>query len=240
MGLNLTIDRGNTMTKLALWDDQQLVMSRQIVKATTGKIISAIAGYDVSKAILCTVAGDFDGLSIEMKRRKITFSVLKSTRKLPISIGYSTPASLGPDRLAAAVGAASLFPGRDLLVADLGTAATYDRVSADGCFRGGNIAPGIGMRLRALHRFTACLPVVQGTGDVPLWGYSTETAMRAGAVRGVCAEIAYYKAAAGPEAIVVLTGGWSAEVAGMLDFDVEISENLVLIGLNRILQYNEI
>lgn len=240
MGLNLTIDRGNTMTKLALWDEQQLVMSRQIVKATTGKIISAIAGYDVSKAILCTVAGDFDGLSIEMKHRKIAFSALKSTRKLPISIGYSTPASLGPDRLAAAVGAAALFPGRDLLVADLGTAATYDRVSADGCFLGGNIAPGIGMRLRALHRFTACLPVVQGTGNVPLWGYSTETAMRAGAMRGVCAEIAYYRAAAGSESIVVLTGGWSAKVADMLDFDVEISENLVLIGLNRILQYNEI
>ena len=240
MALHLTIDRGNTMTKIALWDGAEPVVVRQIVKATTGKIFPLLAGYDIDRAILCSVAGGFDGLALRLRRRGIRMVTLRAQMPLPLKINYARPDLLGPDRIAAAVGASTLFPGREILVADLGTAATYDLVTADGTFAGGNIAPGVGMRLRALNSFTARLPLVNASGEIPLWGYSTDTALRSGAVRGVCAEIAYYRAKLSSDALTVLTGGWGAEVAKMLDFDVIVNDNLVLTGLNSILQYNEI
>ncbi|MGN0960124.1 MAG: type III pantothenate kinase, partial [Coriobacteriales bacterium] len=67
------------------------------------------------------------------------------------------------------------------LVVDMGTAITYDVVTADGKFLGGNIAPGIFVRLEALNHFTKALPLVETDGDCPRWGYDTTTALRAGA-----------------------------------------------------------
>ena len=71
-----------------------------------------------------------------------------------------------------------MFPGQELLVCDLGTACTYDIVSAEGVFVGGNIAPGAGMRLRALHHYTCRLPEVSSRGTVTEFGTDTQTAMR--------------------------------------------------------------
>jgi type III pantothenate kinase len=158
---------------------------------------------------------------------------------MPLKIDYATPHTLGEDRIAAAVGAWSLFPGENSLVVDMGTAVTYDLVSADGHFKGGNIAPGIGMRLRSLHSFTARLPEVGGYGDTPLLGTDTATAMRAGAVRGVVGEIAYYRAMLPVDTRIVLTGGWAHRVNEFLDFEATIDPCLVTKGLLSILLYNE-
>ena len=121
----------------------------------------------------------------------------------------------------------------------MGTAVTYDLVSADGHFRGGNIAPGIGMRLRSLNSFTARLPKVVGYGDTPLLGTDTATAMRAGAVRGVVSEIVYYRNSLPEGTNVVLTGGWAERVSEFLDFPVILEKCLVTKGLLSILLYNE-
>lgn len=158
---------------------------------------------------------------------------------LPLELDYATPQTLGEDRIAAAVGAWSLFPGQNLLVVDMGTAVTYDVVGADGHFRGGNIAPGIGMRLRSLNSFTARLPKVGGYGETPLVGFDTATAMRAGAVRGVVAEIAYYRSMLPENTQVVLTGGWASHVSEFLEFPVTVEKCLVTKGLLSILLYNE-
>ncbi|MBK6903040.1 MAG: type III pantothenate kinase [Saprospirales bacterium] len=73
---------------------------------------------------------------------------------------------MGKDRLAAAVGAWSFFPGKTCLVIDAGTCITSDVLSEDGIFKGGNISPGIDMRLKAMHTFTARLPLVgRGTTE---------------------------------------------------------------------------
>lgn len=162
---------------------------------------------------------------------------------VPLTIGYRTPQTLGVDRLAAAVGAASLRPGTELLIADIGTAATYDVVTASGCYAGGNIAPGIKIRLAGLHEHTSRLPLVESRGDTPDFGYDTVTAMRAGAVRGVVAELLYYRSL-GVETprYTFVAGGWGAEVMAMLPAgvnDIEYDKYLVNQGLNRILLYNE-
>lgn len=239
MGLNLTIDRGNTMTKVAVWNGVTQVLNRSLVRATAADILRVIEPYKVSRAIVCSVAGSFAGLEEELRARGVDFMTLTPTTPLPITVDYATPTTLGVDRTAAAVGAMTLFPGEESLIVDIGTAVTYDRLSAAGVFLGGNIAPGIGMRLNALNHFTARLPKVKSQGAFSPWGRTTETAMRAGAIYGVVAEVSYYRSKLPASAHVVLTGGWSADIARLLDFAVVVDDSLVTKGLNCILQYNE-
>ena len=131
----------------------------------------------------------------------------------------------------------------DLLVVDSGTAITLDLVTADGCFRGGNIAPGIATRFASLSGHCARLPLLDAEGDIPLVGYDTATAIRSGVVMGVVAQVKQMYAelkADYPRLLVVLTGGDCNIIAKRLNLEeMEVNENLVTIGLNRILEHNE-
>lgn len=246
MGYSLTIDRGNTTSKIVVWDGMSPLAtlspaSNRAVTADSSRLLKEILdfakGYDIDRAIISTVRDNIPGLEETLAERGISLLNLSAKLDLPIAIDYATPDTLGADRLAAAIGAWSLWPGREILIVDIGTAATYDRVTADGRYIGGNIAPGVGMRLRALRTFTAALPVVQSVGETPQFGFSTETAMRAGAIYGVVAEISYYRNQMPDDAVVVLTGGWSVDIAKHLDFPVEQHQLLVNQGLNCILNH---
>lgn len=242
MANKLTIDRGNTTTKLAVWTSREAsspLFSRTLLNATADDIMSAIGGVEIDKAIQCSVAGKIDGLDERLKVRGISLINIGTDLRLPIKIEYDTPSTLGADRIAALCGAKACYPDREVLVVDIGTAVTYDRLTGDGTFAGGNIAPGIGMRLKALHAFTSALPKINSSGGNSLWGTSTETAMRNGAINGVIAEITYYHSHMPQEALTVITGGWGADIAAQLPFNVEVNQLLVLHGLNSILYYNE-
>ncbi len=240
MGLSLTIDQGNSSAKVAVWDRDRLVELSTFKAMTDDVITNFAARYSIDKAIFSSVADYQDNLLSRLNAAGIKATELTHDTPLPLVIDYATPLTLGVDRIAAAVGAMSLHPGRELLVVDAGTAVTYDNVSADGHFIGGNIAPGIGLRLKALNAFTARLPLISGRGETVLWGNSTESAMRSGAVNGVIAEITYYHSRLSADAIVVLSGGWGHELAQKLDFETDYHESLVNRGLNEILKYNEI
>lgn len=122
---------------------------------------------------------------------------------LPIRNGYRTPATVGPDRLAAACAAhflAGEMNGGDpapALVIDAGTAITYDLIDDTGTFLGGNISPGIALRFQALHDHTAHLPLVQPTAEEAAKalsgiGDTTRTAIIKGVVQGVKMEMATF------------------------------------------------
>ena len=243
MSLNLTIDQGNTASKIAIWDGESLLdsvieptLSVQSVERFTSRY-GAIKG-----AIFCSVKTH--GHEILAGLNKIAEKVCQLTPQtpLPITIDYKTPKTLGTDRIAAAVGAWSLYGGKPLLVVDAGTAVTYDAVSAEGHFLGGNIAPGMSMRLEALHRFTARLPRVKVPFEInydTYLGYDTPSAMILGAVYGIVGALSYYRSRMPSETKVVLTGGWASELKKLVDFDVIVENDLVSKGLNRILLYNE-
>ena len=237
--INLTIDRGNTTAKIVLWEGTEPVSTSTIFNADNATLLRAIGELTFDRAALCSVAGPIDGLEELLAERGIKLLTLTASTPIPTGNRYATPDTLGVDRIAAAIGAYTLYPGHELLVADIGTCVTYDRIDADGNFIGGNIAPGIGMRLRAMHTFTKALPQVASVGDTPIRGISTDTAMRSGAFYGVVAEVTYYSSLLGPDGMTLLTGGWSERVAGALNFDAKLCPLLVNRGLNRILQYNE-
>lgn len=250
MELNLTIDRGNTAIKGALWaPDGSLVASRKgDADRPAGELAAALAAefngsQPIARAIYCSVVASDREDDLETLAPLCNNLIeLSSQTPLPFSIGYRTPQTLGADRIAAIAGALAVAgDSRPLLVADLGTAATYDFVATGRRYIGGNIAPGVDLRLRALRAFTDALPMVHADGETPVWGTSTDEAMRAGAVRGVCAELEAYHRQAGPDALAVLTGGSARLLAekGYLTFDYILDPCLVHKGLNAIIKYNE-
>ncbi|MDO7884847.1 type III pantothenate kinase [Hymenobacter cheonanensis] len=166
---------------------------------------------------------------------------------VPVRNAYTTPHTLGADRLAAVVGAASLRPAQHTLVIDAGTALKLDLVTADGTYHGGSIAPGLRMRLQALHTFTGRLPLLElpAVGEaVQLIGDSTASCLLSGVLRGTAAEVrglvAEYQQLY-PGLGLLLTGGdapYLAAALGPLASRIFVVPELVLLGLDKILRYN--
>ena len=135
-----------------------------------------------------------------------------------------------------------MFPDTDCLVIDAGTCITMDFVDRDKNYRGGSIALGLEMKFRALHTFTQKLPLLQRPpAAVPLAGRNTAGAIQSGVLNGTVAElnglISAYRSTS-PDLVVVLCGGDAAFFETNLKAPIFVVPELVLIGLNRILNYN--
>lgn len=249
----LTFDRGNSSAKIALWNQAGKIACHLRSRSSSGRdeclalIREAASRAEIVSAAYASVVKDGANEAIVEALREASAPgarciVLNASTPMPMTSVYSTPLTLGADRLAAALGALALYgTGRTLLVVDLGSAITYDIVDAEGRYLGGNIAPGVQARFRSLHEVAPALPLVEAESDLPLFGYSTETAIRAGVLRGIAAEITGYAAIAGERTLTLLTGGdacfFQAITAGLPD--IEIRHNLIHHGLKRLLEYNE-
>ena len=160
---------------------------------------------------------------------------------LPISNHYSTPSTLGTDRLAGIVGgyysAGGIYP---VLCIDIGTAITYDFITSRGEYMGGNISPGIDLRFQSLHEHTRRLPLIEASENYPILGDSTHTAILSGVMTGVLHEIRGYIATYRRKyngLYVFFTGGSEIYFANRLKSRIFADENLVLKGLNIILNH---
>ena len=240
--MKLIIDIGNSTCKMVAFRGDEPV---DVIRAENGEL-SGIEEFVVKHKFTRGIVGSVRDLtaSEEAALGNLKFPLLRFTPATPVPITnrYRTPETLGSDRLAAVIGASSLKPGKDLLIIDAGTCITYEVIDARGNYWGGNIAPGMQMRLRALHEFTARLPLVEPDGEVPGMGYDTETAIRSGVLRGMKYEIeGYIKSMRSkfPNLLVFLTGGDN------INFDTNIKniifsdKYIVPRGLNKILDYNE-
>ena len=195
----------------------------------------------VEKIILSAVATVDPSLLALLRDHCAHFMEFTSSTDLPIRNNYLTPRTLGLDRLASAVGAWTLFPDKELLVIDAGTAITFDLIEKGGTFVGGNISVGLQSRFRALHEFTDKLPLVQVTEDYPLVGRTTSEAIQSGIIHGMTLEIdgmIGLMKKKYPEIQPVLTGGDALFFERRLKSPIFVKSEITLIGLNRILEYN--
>ena len=238
--MNLIIDIGNTSVKLALYEAGSPVSVFRLNDLSCEEIEKKIKGYTVGKAIISSVM-DFPEYLSELLFSNIPFvHILSYKSKLPFTIGYETPETLGPDRIAAVAGAFSKFSESEILIIDAGSAITYDYLSS-GLYCGGNISPGIGMRFRALNSFTGKLPLVSITDDYSSPGKNTSDAIAAGVITGVTYEINEYirtfeKKHSGFK--IILTGGDSEYLMNKINYHVAYMPDIVTDGLNNILEYN--
>ncbi len=156
-----------------------------------------------------------------------------------LRLGYRRPAELGHDRLACALGARRLYPQRDVVVVDCGTATTVTALTRDGVLAGGAILPGLSLWPDMLARRTAQLPPIDLGGAWPAaLGRSTQDGLRAGillghagAIRELTQRVA--REAFGPRArpVVIGTGGHAARFAREKLF-TGVEPDLILTGLS--------
>ena len=237
----LIIDIGNNSTKYYLFGKESIILHGRRSRGNFDFINEYARQFDVNGIIVSSVVS----LNKEAKEliNRACESVIWFDNKtpMPIEIDYRTPTTLGSDRLAAAIGAMEQAPGRNILVIDAGSAITIDFVDSKGHFRGGNISPGVKMRLTALHQQTSRLPQVEKEGDTPKFGYDTETAIRSGVIRGICHEIEGYIAEIKevfPDVLVFLTGGDEKTLIDKIKSPIFADKYLVAKGLNKILKEN--
>jgi type III pantothenate kinase len=240
-----SLDIGNTAVKYGYFEGDVLVESA--THQTPDQVRSALQHLQPEHAIVASVAEPTATWAAELRKSLpgLVLEFVPATTPLPIRNGYATPQTLGADRLAAAVGAAWLLPGRDVVIVDAGTAIKCDLVEAAGIFRGGSISPGLAMRFQALHTFTDRLPLVElpfdPTAPITLTGNDTLSAIRSGVLNGAAAEVRglveEYRTLY-PGLAVVLAGGDAAFFHARLKGSIFVIPELVLMGLHRILVHH--
>ncbi len=242
MAKNLLIDQGNTVSKLAVFDAGNMI-ARFIEPVLNPEILKAIFKEhpEINNGILSSVAAYGKEIPEFLKEKLTRFIVLDAETPIPIENKYGTRESLGYDRIADAVGAFTIFPGKDVLIIDAGTAITIDLLTAKAEFFGGNISPGLDLRFRALHEYTKKLPKIEKQEDFPLLGKTTQEAILAGVLNGVLFEIDGYidrLKSQYPDLKIILTGGDTKYFDKKLKNIIFAHSNLNFTGLNRILEYN--
>lgn len=239
--VNLIVEQGNTSTKVAVYAEGKLVASFVYKGFDKKKIAPLFDVYPLDKGIYSTVSDVDEELIAYLNERLSCFIFFDNEVKLPITIKYKTPQTLGKDRIAAVVGAYYVQPNRNILVIDAGTCITYEILEASGAYIGGNISPGMTTRFKALNDYTKKLPLLDEREEVSLWGTCTEDAIRAGVVNGIVFEMDGYIDTVKElysDVLVFLTGGHSFYFESRLKNSIFADINLVLTGLNRILEYN--
>ena len=239
--VKLIIDIGNTVAKLVAFEGQEPVEEIKTEGDTLAALYDFVSRYTFRRGIVSTVRDLAPTAKAQLNKLDFPMLYFSPETPVPVKNRYRTPETLGADRLAAVVGASTLQPGSDLLIIDAGTCITYDVIDAQGNYWGGNIAPGMHMRLTSLHEHTARLPLVSAEGVVPGMGYDTETAIRSGVLRGMKYEIEGYIRSMRmkyPSLVIFLTGGDKINFDARVKNIILADEYIVPRGLNRILDYN--
>lgn len=239
--MQLVIDIGNTRIKAALFEGREL-KHFFVYDSTTELLASGILEkHPVQHCILASVVNDIEPF-LEKLSRKVTVLLFNADTPTPIKNLYRSAHTLGSDRLAGAVGGNSLFPDKNILVIDAGTCIKYNFVTSNNEYLGGAISPGLQMRFKAMHTFTSRLPLLEVDEKMDiLIGTNSNESIILGAQNGAVAEvdgfIAQYKQQY-PDINVLLTGGDVNFFAKRLKNSIFADQNLILKGLNVILDYN--
>ena len=239
--MNLIIDIGNSFIKLAIYEKGKIVFINRYTKVRVSDINEIRKKYQFAKAILSSVRRS-KPYFIQHLQKNYHLTILSHKTKVPVKMTYKTPKTLGLDRLAAVVGAVAAYPGKKVLIIDIGTCMTYDYVDDKKVYHGGNISPGIELRLSAMHEFTSSLPLVKRKKHEDLLGKSTTHAMQNGAIWGVKLEIEHFIEKLTKKygrLMVILTGGDAIYFGDWIESKIFVVPNLVLDGLNHILNQNQ-
>ena len=241
----IIVDIGNTRSKIATSRAGRLETGVAACEhaETLERIESACKTSRVDRCLIASVAATGCDLLEPLRAKGIHATLLSHEFRYPFKIGYTTPSTLGVDRLAAVAGVVGLEGLCDAIVIDAGTAITYDYLTRDGEYLGGAISPGVGMRFRALHDYTARLPLcgAEDLKDIRI-GTDTRGALAAGVVGGVQAEVKAIIAEwreRRPGMRAYVTGGDYKYFEMRTEISIFAVPNLVLDGLAYIAESNQ-
>lgn len=251
MNRQIVADVGNTETVVGLLDlDGSIVLDHWRISTSSTRTAAeyrvllssllASGSHEPGSLGRAVVASVVPSATPALRRALDAFAggnvfVVTAASALPIRLDVDEPLTVGADRIVNTLAAKVRF-GRDTIAVDLGTATTFDCISAAGVFRGGVIAPGLGAGMHWLTRSTAKLPTVELAPPEAVVGRRTETCVRSGvfysavdAVDGIVSRIK----ASWPEAdpLVVATGGFATVVGPSAKSVDRIEPFLTLEGL---------
>jgi type III pantothenate kinase len=240
--MNLIIDVGNSLVKLAVFKERQ-IKCKVIVKldGVVSEIKALKQKYvSINRAIISSVGG-LKKKDVNVISKYFDVLVLDSNVELPFKNLYKTPKTLGVDRVALVCASIRRFPNKNMLIIDAGTCVTYDFINSKNEYLGGAISPGVQMRYRSLNNLTANLPLLESKVPKDIIGGSTEESIHSGIVHGVLNEIdgviEAYKLKY-PDLTVILTGGDTKFLSKQLKSSIFANSNFLLEGLDFILQFN--
>lgn len=239
--MNLAIDIGNSSCKAGVYGPEKKEYVTYSHRPDIGFLEGVISEYPVKRAILSSVRRDNKMFMDALKNAGIEIFILSHKTQLPYSLQYESPETLGTDRIAAVAAAHNMFKQCNVLVIDVGTAVTYDLLTNDNTYRGGNISPGLQMRFRALNEYTGRLPLVSKDDSFGNLGVNTADAIRSGVQTGLIFEINNYIRNLKNrymELKVLLTGGDAEFLSHKIEEEHILVPDLVIDGLNYILNYN--
>ncbi len=241
----LCFDFGNTRLKCGYFAGDQLIEVETLKDSSSGTIEGLLKKYHPAKTILSSVI-DHDAGIEEILSVQTHFHKLSSASKLPFTTPVSKPDTIGADRLALAAAAVHVFNGKNNLVIGLGSCITFNFINKYNSFLGGSISPGMEMRFKAMHDYTAKLPLIKPEPvpiglNFPLIGYDTRTNLLSGVLIGMAAEIDgvinLYESKFS-NFNVLLTGGDAAYFAHLLKNKIFADPELIFKGLYAISEYN--
>jgi type III pantothenate kinase len=212
-------------------------------KMKTADVFTFAKSQAIDSIAACSVSKSEKAFFEEFTLLNVPIFWFNHLSDLPIANNYDTPSTLGPDRLAAAIGASILYQKQNIVIIDMGTCIKYDLLLASGSFEGGIIAPGLHMRLKSMHHFTQKLPLLENWDTWPnLVGKSTQEAMLSGVLNGILAEmtgiIDLYTAQL-TNIKIILTGGDAIHFESRLKYTNFVIPALVLHGLNAVSAYQK-
>ena len=239
--MKLVVDFGNSFVKAGVFDKDDIVLEKVYNTFGINELTSLFENYtEINKSIISSVV-HHDKSVDDFLEENTTYFKLTHQTKVPITINYKTKDTLGLDRLCAAVAGNHLYPGNNVLIIVTGTCITYNLVNSKNEFLGGGISPGYDMRIKAMNHYTHKLPLVEKSDTTELIGITTENSLQSGAYYGMLSEIdgiILRYTSAFKNLKLILSGGDAKYFDKKLKNNIFAVPNIVLRGLNKILDFN--
>ena len=238
--MNLVLDVGNSLLKIALFEKSELIQKFKFSENYRRNIEDIISKYKVTHSIISNV-GRIDDSIINILKESTNLLLVSNQLKIPFKNLYKSKNTLGQDRLALDSAAAFNFPNENVLIVDIGSCITYDFKNNNNEYLGGGISPGISMRFKSLNTFTSNLPLIDFDSIYQLIGNNTKNSITSGVVNGTISEIngiiQQYREEF-KNIRIILTGGDSNFLLKRIKNTIFADRNFLLIGLNKLLEDN--
>ena len=233
----LVIDCGNSYLKSAVFYNEELLMHHIW---PVSDLMHWRPPGDIDRAIISTVADNESEIASKLSYLHGRIHWVGAKTFWPFDSAYQRFVDLGNDRKAGIMGTILNFQSGSVLVFNTGSCLTHD-IIVNSQHVGGGISPGLSMRFKALHRFTAKLPMIEPAMSETIPAINTVDAIRLGAANGMLMEmtgwIKHYRKLY-PQIKIILTGGDHEIFVKQLRYKIFARPNLVLEGLHHINSLN--
>ena len=241
--MNLVIDIGNTLVKIAVFQGDILIKKKISLRLDFLKNLEELEQkYQKPDNVILSTVSKTPLKWLQKLEEGSRLFILNQQLPQVFNNLYLSPNTLGNDRIALVSAASKHFPTENVLVIDSGTCITYDFKNNRNEYLGGAISPGLEMRYKAMHSDTENLPLLDREEEITLIGTTTNSCMQSGVIYGITFEmegiIAAYQAQY-KDLTIILTGGDAQFLCKRLKNSIFANSNFLLEGLNYILEFNK-